>query len=223
MSRPRRRVPVVEISPPEASPASGSCHRLRRVPKPAVPVARRETVGRREGVCHARRQGRAETGWMTWPLRLLPARKSALAVPSWAAEWPYGLREVASDLLLRPPGQQYRAHPARAAVRHPSSGGLCGKSVPGRGRGVERWRRETLRAPALRLVGPRTGLWYRPVRPVLGAELARASLACAYGRLAAACVAPFRRVPEAGRERGRSVGMPPSARHVKRLAVAAAR
>ena len=75
---------------------------------------------------------------MTWPLRLLPARKSVLAVPSWAAEWPYGLREVASDLLLRPPGQQYRAHPARAAVCHPSQRGVMRREGTGGEVGV--WR-----------------------------------------------------------------------------------
>ena len=101
---------------------------------------------------------------MTWPLRLLPARKSVLAVPSWAAEWPYGLRGVASDLLLRPPVQQYRAHPARAAVRHPSQRGDVRREGTGEGRGVERWRRGTLRVQ--RCGRPRGGTRTRPAPPL---------------------------------------------------------
>ncbi len=56
-----QHVPSTAAETVVASP-SGSCHRLRRVPKPAVPVARLGTVGWRKMICHARRQGESG-GW----------------------------------------------------------------------------------------------------------------------------------------------------------------
>lgn len=160
-----QHVPSTAAETVVASP-SGSCHRLRRVPKPAVPVARLGTVGWRKMICHARRQG--ESGG--WPDDLA---LTAPASPQERAGRPLlGRRMALRSARGRKRPSAPTSWPAVSGTPRKSgcvppeiAGSYAERGDRGRGRGVERWRRGTLRVQ--RCGRPRGGTRTRPAPPLL--------------------------------------------------------